>query len=177
MTALVIATNYGVEQDEILGPIKALKAAGIPVTIAAPSTDPIQTLVGDKDPGEKVEPNLALADVEADGYDVLVIPGGTINADTLRTDEDAQALVKQFADGQKTVAAICHGPWILTDAQVVTGKTLTSYPSLQTDLTNAGATWVDEELFECEALGWTLLTSRTPDDLDAFNAAVVKAAS
>lgn len=177
MTALVIATHYGVEQDELLGPVKALKDAGIPVTIATPSTDPIQTLVGDKDPGEQVDPNVTFADVDPAGYDLLVIPGGTINADTLRTNKDAQALVKHFADAEKTIAAICHGPWILTDAQVATGKTATSYPSLRTDLTNAGATWVDEELFECQALGWTLLTSRTPDDLDAFNAAVVKAAS
>lgn len=176
MTALVITTNYGVEQDEILQPLKALKDAGIAVTVAAQSTDQIQTLVSDKDPGETVEPYATIADVDPAEYDLLVIPGGTINADTLRTNEDAQALVKHFADEEKTIAAICHGPWILTDAQVATGKTMTSYPSLQTDLANAGATWVDQELSECSALGWTLLTSRNPGDLEAFSEAVVKAA-
>ena len=176
MTALVITTNYGVEQDELVKPLAALKEAGVPVTVAAPSTDPIQTLVGDKDPGETVTPNLALADVDPEGYDVLVIPGGTINADTLRTHEEAVSLVQTFAKDGKTVAAICHGPWLLAEADVAGGKTATSYPSLATDLRNAGATWVDEELKRCEANGWTLLTSRTPDDIPAFSTAVVEAA-
>ncbi|WP_348523773.1 DJ-1/PfpI family protein [Demequina litorisediminis] len=122
-----------------------MKAAGVPVTVAASKAEPIQTLVGDKDPGETLEPNLTLDEVDPEGYDVLVIPGGTINADALRLDKSAVSLVSVFASAGKTVAAICHGPWLLAEADVARGKTATSYPSLSTDLRNAGATWVDEE--------------------------------
>ncbi|GMA35575.1 hypothetical protein GCM10025876_17790 [Demequina litorisediminis] len=101
--------------------------------------------MGDKDPGETLEPNLTLDEVDPEGYDVLVIPGGTINADALRLDKSAVSLVSVFASAGKTVAAICHGPWLLAEADVARGKTATSYPSLSTDLRNAGATWVDEE--------------------------------
>jgi protease I len=177
MSALIITTNYGTEQDEILDPLTALKSAGVAVTVAAAESEPIQTLVGDKDPGQKLDPNTTIADVNPQDFDVLVIPGGTINADTLRTDDAAVALVKAFADAGKTVAAICHGPWLLAEADVAKGKTLTSYPSLATDLRNAGATWNDVELQECTANGWTLLTSRSPKDLEAFSGAVVKAAT
>ncbi|GIG54133.1 type 1 glutamine amidotransferase domain-containing protein [Demequina activiva] len=176
MSALIITTNYGIEQDELKQPLEALKAAGVPVTHAAVEVSPVQTLVGDKDPGETFEPDALLSDVDASEHDLLVIPGGTINADTLRTDDAAVALVKAFASSGRTIAAICHGPWLLAEADVARGKTATSYPSLETDLRNAGATWVDEELRTCEMEGYTLLTSRTPDDLDAFSAAVVDAA-
>lgn len=176
MSALIITTNYGVEQDELVRPLDALKGAGVPVTLAAVSMDPIRTLVSDKDPGAKVEPDSTLTEVDPKDYDVLVIPGGTINADTLRTHPDAVALVREFADAGKTIAAICHGPWLLVESGVADGRTVTSYPSLQTDLRNAGATWVDEELKRCEAEPSTLLTSRNPRDLDAFVPAVVEAA-
>jgi protease I len=176
MSALIISTNYGTEQDELTGPLQALKSAGVTVAVGAPSLDPIQTLVGDKDPGESIEPNIELSAVNASDFDVLVIPGGTINADSLRTDDTAVSLVTSFMKAGKTIAAICHAPWILTEAGAAEGKTLTSYPSLATDLKNAGATWNDVELQRCDALGWTLLTSRSPKDLDAFSAAVVEAA-
>ncbi|WP_061963208.1 type 1 glutamine amidotransferase domain-containing protein [Demequina aurantiaca] len=177
MSALIIATNYGVEQDEIVKPLDALKNAGVAVTVAAPKLDPIETLVGDKDPGTTIEPNATLGDVDASEYDLLVIPGGTINADTLRTEEAAVDLVKAFSESGKTIAAICHAPWVLAEAGILNGKSLTSYPSLATDLRNAGATWEDVELQECVAEGWTLLTSRSPKDLDAFSNAVVEAAN
>lgn len=177
MSALIITTNYGIEQDELKQPLEALKSAGVAVTHAAVEVSPVQTLVGDKDPGETFDPDALLSDVDPAAYDVLVIPGGTINADTLRTNDAAVAVVKAFKESGRTVAAICHGPWLLAEADVARGKTMTSYPSLQTDLRNAGATWVDEELQTCEAEGFTLLTSRNPDDLDAFSAAVVDAAS
>lgn len=177
MSALIITTNYGTEQSEIMKPLDGLKEAGVQVTVAAPSLDPVQTLVGDKDPGAQVQPDATLGDVKAADYDVLVIPGGTINADTLRTYPEAVALVRDFADAGKTIAAICHGPWLLAEAGVAKGRTVTSYPSLQTDLRNAGATWVDQELKRCDAEASTLLTSRNPHDLDAFVPAVVEAAS
>ncbi|WP_430868043.1 type 1 glutamine amidotransferase domain-containing protein [Demequina aurantiaca] len=176
MSALIISTNYGTEQDELTSPLNALKSAGIAVSIASPSLDPIQTLVGDKDPGETLLPDVEMSSVDTEDFDVLVIPGGTINADNLRTDDTAVSLVKSFVAAGKTIAAICHAPWILTEAGAAAGKTLTSYPSLATDLKNAGATWNDVELQKCEELGWTLLTSRSPKDLDAFSAAVVDAA-
>ena len=176
MSALIITTNYGIEQDELKQPLEALKAAGIPVTHAAVEVSPVQTLEGDKDPGETFEPDALLSDVNPDDHDVLVIPGGTINADTLRTNEAAVSLVQSFAKSGRTIAAICHGPWLLAEADVAGGKTMTSYPSLQTDLRNAGATWVDQEFKKCEAEGFTLLTSRNPGDLDAFSSAVVDAA-
>lgn len=176
MSALIITTNYGVEQDELKQPLEALKDAGVDVTLAAVEVAPIQSLVGDKDPGEQFEPDALLSDVDDSDFNVLVVPGGTINADNLRMDDAAVGLVQAFAGSGRTVAAICHGPWILAEADVARGKTMTSYPSLQTDLKNAGATWVDKELQECGANDWTLLTSRHPGDLDAFSNAVVKAA-
>ncbi|WP_084039055.1 type 1 glutamine amidotransferase domain-containing protein [Demequina sp. NBRC 110053] len=176
MSALIITTNYGVEQDELKKPLEGLREAGVPVTLAAVEVAPIESLVGDKDPGETFEPDALLADVELGDYDVLVIPGGTINADNLRTDKSAVSLVQQFAKAGRTVAAICHGPWLIAEADIAGGKTLTSYPSLATDLRNAGATWVDEELKRCEEEGFTLISSRNPDDLDAFVPAVVEAA-
>jgi protease I len=112
----------------------------------------------------KVE-NLVV-DAEAGDYDALVLPGGVANPDRLRTDSDAVRLVRRFFDAGKPIAAICHGPWLLVEADIVRGRTLTSWPSLQTDLRNAGATWVDEEV---RADG-TLITSRKPDDLPAFTA-------
>lgn len=175
MPALVLTTNYGVEESELLAPVRALRDAGINVHIAAERNEPIQTLVSDKDPGEQVTPDTTIQQVDGGDYTVLVIPGGTINADAIRLNSDAVQLVRDFAAAGKTVAAICHGPWLLVEADVLGSQTLTSYPSVSTDVRNAGGTWVDEELVRSEGDGWTLLTSRTPDDLDAFSAAVVDA--
>ncbi|MCC8907601.1 type 1 glutamine amidotransferase domain-containing protein [Curtobacterium sp. GD1] len=168
---LVIATNYGVEQDEILVPIDQLRERGATVTVAAQETGAIATLVGDKDPGKNVDPDTTIAGVNAGSFDALVVPGGTINADTLRTDQQAVSLVQAFAEAGKPVAAICHGPWTLIEAGVVSGKTITSFPSLQTDVRNAGAEWVDQEV----QVDGGLITSRNPDDLPAFVDAIESA--
>ncbi|MEO8851771.1 MAG: type 1 glutamine amidotransferase domain-containing protein [Allobranchiibius sp.] len=174
---LVIVTNYGIEQDELTVPVAELQGAGAQVTVAAVEKAAIETLVGDKDPGQSVAADVALEDVDARDYDALLVPGGTINADTLRTNTDATALVTAFASAGKVVAAICHGPWVLLEAGVLGGKTLTSYESVATDIKNAGGSWVDQAVKVCSCEGWTLVTSRTPDDLDAFVPAIVEALS
>ena len=171
---LAIATNYGVEQDELVVPVDHLRGRGATVTIAAASTDPIQTLVGDKDPGTVVRPDTTFGEAGGD-YDLLLIPGGTLNADSLRLEKSAVDIVRQFAGSGRPIAAICHGPWALVEAGVVQGATLTSYPSLETDLRNAGATWVDQSVAVDGGAGFTLVTSRTPDDLDDFLPAVERA--
>ncbi|SDJ36161.1 type 1 glutamine amidotransferase domain-containing protein [Streptomyces indicus] len=172
---LVITTNYGVEQDELVAPVEHLRDKGVRVDIAATEKDSIVTLVGDRDPGKHVPATHALADVRADDYDLLLIPGGTINADTLRLQDAALDALKAFVSSGRPVAAICHGPWVAVEADVVRGKTLTSYPSTATDVRNAGGTWVDKEVQVCEANGWRLITSRKPDDLPAFLDAVDEA--
>ncbi|MFD6294688.1 DJ-1/PfpI/YhbO family deglycase/protease [Streptomyces sp. NPDC060235] len=173
---LVLVTNYGVEQDELVVPVSRLTEDGADVTIAAVSLDPIQTLVGDKDPGETVAPTTTLEALAPDGHQLLLIPGGTINADQLRLQPKALEIVKAFAESGRPIAAICHGPWALVEAGVLVGKTLTSYPSVRTDVTNAGAKeWVDEAAVSDSANGYTLVTSRTPKDLDDFLGAVTKA--
>ncbi|MFI2612793.1 type 1 glutamine amidotransferase domain-containing protein [Kitasatospora sp. NPDC018619] len=165
---LAIVTNYGVEQDELLVPVRHLRENGIHVDIAAPDRSEIRTLVGDKEPGETVHPTLTLDEVDAAGYDLLLIPGGTINADTLRLQRRAVDTVLAFTTSGRPVAAICHGPWLLVEAGVAHGKRLTSYPSLRTDLANAGATWADEPLVTDDADDWRLMTSRNPGDLEDF---------
>ncbi len=122
-----------------------------------------------------VNSDARLQGLRAEDYDLLLVPGGTVNADTLRQDSEARRLVREFSDAGKTVAAICHGPWLLIDAGVARGKTLTSYSSVRTDLTNAGADWVDTRVKVCPANGWTLITSRNPGDLQAFNEAIGEA--
>lgn len=168
---LVIATNYGVEQDEIVVPVDQLRERGATVTVAAQESGPIATLVGDKDPGKSLDPDTTIAGVNVTGYDALVVPGGTINADTLRQDDSAVSLVTAFVEANKPVAAICHGPWTLIEAGVLRGKTITSFPSLQTDVRNAGAEWVDQEV----QVDGGIITSRNPDDLPAFVDAIESA--
>ncbi|KHL17780.1 protease I [Mumia flava] len=170
---LAIVTNYGVEQDELVVPVERLRGSRAAVTVAAQSEGEIQTLVGDKDPGKTVRADTTYGAVDADAYDLLVIPGGTLNADSLRLDADAMGLVTAFAAASKPVAAICHGPWALVETGLVRGKRLTSYASLATDIRNAGAQeWTDEEVVVDAANGFRLITSRTPKDLDAFLGAV-----
>lgn len=165
---LAIATNYGVEQDELVVPVERLRGAGARVDIAAVTTDDIETLVGDKTPGARVTPTTTLNDVDASGYALLLIPGGTINADTLRRNERAVAIVSEFVESKRVVAAICHGPWTVLETGALSGKRLTSYASLQTDVRNAGGDWSDQPVVRDDAGSWTLITSRTPDDLDDF---------
>lgn len=172
---LIITSNSGIERDELLKPLEALKGMGAAVTHATIKGGAAQTVIQDDEKDTSVTSDKKLTDVSADQFDALVIPGGTVNADTLRLDKDAQRLVKEFVAAGKTIAAICHGPWLLINAEVVEGKTLTSYPSVSIDLLNAKAAgWVDEQVKECTANGWKLITSRNPDDLPAFNAAIGK---
>ncbi|WP_018025173.1 type 1 glutamine amidotransferase domain-containing protein [Corynebacterium ulceribovis] len=169
---LIISTNYGTEADELTKPIEAMQAAGFETTVATPNGGTIQTLKSDKELGPEVAADAKLADVDPTEFAAVVIPGGTLNADTLRMDKDAQRVVKGIADAGKTVAAICHGPWLLINSGLAKGKMLTSYPSLELDLTNAGADWADEEVRICQHGGYTLITSRNPGDLPAFNKAI-----
>lgn len=173
---LIITSNTGIERDELLKPLQALRSFGATVTHASSKGGTTQTFVGDTEKDQTVESDVQLSDVASGDFDALVIPGGTVNADTLRQDEAALRLINDFVKAGKTVAAICHGPWALIDAGVIKGKTLTSYKSVRIDLENAGAAaWVDAQVKECKANGWTLITSRTPDDLPAFNDAIAKA--
>ncbi|MFF8837361.1 type 1 glutamine amidotransferase domain-containing protein [Streptomyces sp. NPDC015130] len=172
---LVLSTNYGTEQDELTRPIATLRAAGARVTVAAQEPGDIRTLVGDRDEGDRVRPDTTMSRAAAEGFDAVVVPGGTVNADRLRTDEEARRLLSAFAEAGKPVAAICHGPWILVDTGLAGGRELTSYPSLRPDLENAGATWRDQEVVVDAAGGHPLITSRRPKDIDAFARAIVDA--
>jgi len=167
-SVLAIVSNYGVEQDELVVPVDHLRDNGATVDVAAVSDEPVQTLVGDKDPGKKVQPTTTLEQADPSTYDLLLIPGGTINADNLRQNDTAVDFVQAFAESERPVAAICHGPWTLVDAGAVRGKTLTSYPSVRTDIQNAGGVWVDQSVVTDDTGGWTLVTSRSPKDLDDF---------
>ncbi|WP_405591374.1 DJ-1/PfpI/YhbO family deglycase/protease [Streptomyces sp. NBC_01190] len=167
-SVLAIVTNYGVEQDELVVPVEHLRKNGAMVDIAALSDEPIRTLVGDKDPGKTIEPTLTLAETDPNAYDMLLVPGGTLNADALRLNDLAIETVRTFTTSGRPVAAICHGPWALVEAGAVQGKTLTSFPSLRTDISNAGGSWRDDSVISDDAGGWRLVTSRTPHDLDDF---------
>jgi protease I len=170
-----LVANSGVEQVELTTPWQALRDAGAETVLIAPEKDTVQAFDNDVEKADTFDPDLAVADADSGDYDALVLPGGTTNPDKLRMDLAAVAFVKDFADAGKPVAAICHGPWTLVEAGVLEGKTLTSWPSLHTDIVNAGGTWQDVESFTCTANEWTLVTSRNPDDLPAFTEAAVKA--
>lgn len=153
----------GVEQVELERPWQAAKAAGADVELLSIKGGEIQA-VNSMDEGDRFRVDRLVSDVTADEYDSVVIPGGIKNPDLLRMNEDAVNFVRRFFEQQKPVSSICHGPWLLVEADVVRGRTLTSYPSLKTDIRNAGGNWVDEEVHVDNGL----VTSRRPDDLDAF---------
>jgi protease I len=165
-----LVANEGVEEVELTEPWKAVQEAGDVPLLLAPEMGKAKT-VNHLEPSGSFEVDMVVADANADDYDALVLPGGVANPDRLRTDRAAVEFVRDFVDTGKPVAAICHGPWTLVEADVVEGRTLTSWPSLQTDLRNAGANWVDEPVH----IDGPLITSRRPDDLPAFCHALVRA--
>lgn len=159
-----LVTN-GFEDSELTSPWEAVTSAGAEAVLVSPATGAI---TGKK--GHEATVDLSVDEVTADDFDGLMLPGGVVNGDHLRLNEAAVALTRAFFEQHKPVGVICHGGWILTDADVVGGRRMTSYPSLKTDLRNAGATWVDEEVVVDQGL----VSSRRPDDLPAFNAKLVE---
>ena len=163
-----LATD-GVEQVEYTEPRKAVEQAGATTDLVSLQPGEIQGF-NHLDRGDTFPVDRAVRDVSADDYDGLVLPGGVANPDVLRTDQDAVRFVRSFFEAGKPVASICHGAWTLVEADVVKGRTLTSWPSVKTDIRNAGGTWVDEEVHTDRGL----VTSRKPDDLPAFNAKIIE---
>ena len=162
MKIAFLATN-GVEQAELIKPYEALKKEGAQVALISPEAGEIQGM-NHHEKGDKIKVDQALTSARPDQFDALVLPGGVANPDTLRTDKQAVAFVKHFVDQKKPLAVICHGPWTLIEAGGVKGKTMTSWPSLHSDLVNAGATWVDQEA----VTDGVMVSSRKPDDIPAF---------
>jgi protease I len=169
MRVAILATD-GVEQVELTGPREAVTAEGAVAELVSVSEGEIQAMNGDIEPAERFPVDRAAADAAPAEYDALLLPGGTVNADRLRMDADVQDFVREVFAAGKPVGVICHGPWTLIDAGVVRGRTLTSYPSLRTDLRNAGAEVVEQEVVQDGAL----VSSRNPGDLPAFCATVVE---
>ncbi len=159
----------GAEQVEVEKPLQAVREAGAGTDIISLEKGEVE-MWQHFDKGEKITAEHAVSDVSASDYDGLVLPGGVANPDQLRTDEHAVRFVRDFFEQRKPVGVICHGPWLLAEADVVKGRKVTSWPSLQTDLRNAGAEWVDEEVVVDNGL----VTSRKPDDLPAFCAKIVE---
>jgi protease I len=164
-----LVANEGVEQVELTEPMAAIRKAGAEVELIAPEAGDVQAF-NHLDKGDVFGIDRTVGDADPGDYDGLVLPGGVANPDQLRTKEDAVRFVRAFFDTGKPVGAICHAPWTLVEAGVLQGRTVTSWPSLQTDLRNAGAEWVDEEVHVDQGL----VTSRKPDDIPAFSAKVVE---
>jgi protease I len=164
-----LTANEGVEQVELTEPMRAIREAGGEAELLAPEPGEVQAF-NHLDKADAFEVDLPVGDADANEYDGLVLPGGVANPDQLRGEAAALEFVRGFFEAGKPVGVICHGPWTLIDAGVAEGRILTSWPSLQTDLRNAGAIWVDEEVHVDRGL----VSSRKPDDLDAFNAKIVE---
>ncbi len=164
---LVMATNR-FEESELFGPREILLAAGATVALASLDRDEIMATVHD-DPGKTIAPDLTIADARVDDYDALLLPGGVGNPDRLRSDAGAVALIRAFNKAGKPIGAICHAPWLLAEADVLRGRRATSWPSIRTDIRNAGAEVVDE----AAVTDGHLVTSRNPDDVPAFTAALI----
>jgi protease I len=166
----ILLAPVGSEQVEFEKPKKAVEDAGATVDVVGVQTGDAQTMNSDVNPGDTFTVEKTFSDVSADEYDGLIVPGGTVGADKLRGSDEAVSFVHSFFDQAKPVGVICHGPWMLVEADVVKGRTLTSYPTLKTDIRNAGGNWVDEEVVVDQGL----VTSRNPDDVAAFCAKVVE---
>lgn len=165
---LILAAN-GVEQAELTVPRDELRRAGARVDVASPDGGSIRGW-SLKDWGDTIKADLKIADAKNGDYDALVLPGGQINPDLLRIDQDAMNIVRTFVESGRPVAAICHGPWLLVEADAVRGRTVTSYKSIRTDVENAGGRWVDQEV----AVDEGIITSRSPDDLPAFVGKIIE---
>jgi len=166
-TIAFLVANEGIELVELTEPWKAVTEAGATARLLAPETGRAEAF-NHLDKAETFDVDVAVADAAVADYDGLVLPGGVANPDALRLDADAVQFVRDFFAAGKPVGAICHAPWVLLEAEVVDGRTVTSWPSLTTDIRNAGGTWVDEEV----VVDGGLVTSRNPDDLPAFNAKI-----
>src|ERR671938_322924 len=166
----ILLAPVGSEQVEFTEPKKAVEDAGASVDVIGIQADEAQTMNSDVNPGETFTVEKTFSEVSPDDYDALIVPGGTVGADTLRASDEAVSFVRGFFEQGKPVGVICHGPWTLVEADVVRGRTLTSYPTLQTDIRNAGGNWVDEEVVTDQGL----VTSRNPDDLPAFCRKIVE---
>src|SRR5437764_6523481 len=164
---LIVATD-GFEEWELFGPRQILQQRGAEVVLASLKRDPIQATVHD-DPGKTIRPDMTVDDVNADDFDALILPGGVRNPDHLRIHGNVIALIGAFAEQDKPIGAICHGPWLLVEADLLRGRTATSWPSIRTDLRNAGARVVDEPA----VTDGNIVTSRNPDDVEAFTAALI----
>lgn len=171
-----LVAQEGAEQVELTEPWKAVKDAGGTPELVSTEVGKVQAF-NHLDKADTFDAETAVGDASADDYAGLVLPGGVANPDFLRTSSDAVAFVKSFFDAGKPVAVICHGPWTLVEADVIRGRTITSWPSLHTDIRNAGGNWVNEEVVVDERRGNTLISSRKPDDLPAFCAKLVEAFS
>lgn len=167
---IAILAADGVEKVEYDKPREAVESAGATAELLSLESGAIAAKNSDLDDAGEIAVERLVADASVDDYDALILPGGTVNPDKLRMDETAVAFVRDFANSNKPVAAICHGPWTLVEADVVGGRTLTSYPSIRTDLRNAGATVVDEEV----VVDGNFISSRSPDDLAAFCDTIVE---
>ena len=165
---VLIVASDGFEESELFGPLEILLERGAEVTLAAPDLKPIQATVHD-DPGKTIRPDITVDQARANDFDALILPGGVRNPDHLRTNKTVIKLVRSFAKSGKPLAAICHGPWLLIEADVVRGRTATSWPSIRTDLRNAGVNVVDE----AAVTDGNIVTSRMPDDVPAFTEAVI----
>lgn len=166
---ILILATHGFEQSELEAPRDKLREHGATVHVATPDGQPIKGWSGD-DWGDKADADLAFKDVNVAQYDAIVLPGGQINPDILRLNEVAMTIIRTFVDAGKTTAAICHAPWLLIEAGAVSGREVTSYPSIKTDMVNAGGRWMDENVI-CDR---GIITSRNPGDLDAFVQKIVE---
>ena len=172
-TIAFLTANEGVEQIELTRPWEAVEKAGGRPVLAATKSGDVQAF-NHLDKGDTFSTDLTTDELRVDDVDAVVLPGGVANPDQLRTDKRAVGFLRECFAAGKPVAVICHGPWTLVEADVVRGRRVTSWPSLQTDIRNAGGEWVDEQVVTCTAGPNTLITSRKPDDLDAFCAAFVE---